>query len=88
MSSSSDGGSAASADQIWRRASLQPPINTSDASGVLEGALRGARQGLPLAQYGIPQVVGFELEIPERELDDPPDRTEAIAASLSSSGNE
>ena len=30
----------------------------------------------------IPQVVGFELVIPERELDDPPDRNLNAAASL------
>jgi len=32
-------------------------------------------------EYGIPQVIGFVSEIPERELDDPPDRSRDEAAS-------
>ena len=41
-----------------------------------------------LMAYGTPRVEGFELEIPRRELDDPPDWFDQEAASQGESENE
>jgi hypothetical protein len=41
-----------------------------------------------MLRYGIPQVEEYLLEIPVRELDDPPDGREEEAALLGDSENE
>ena len=64
---------------------LSSPWNNPDHDGDTADSTTSYLSEVELAvglENGIPQVVGFELVIPERELDDPPDRNMDAAASL------